>query len=188
MINSYLQSESDLDDRAIHLLFSANRWELAYVHNQWVIWRILYLVFLTLNCSASIEQTLSDGITVLCDRYAFSGIAFSASKGLSYKWCRSPDIYLPAPDVTLFLDITPEKAKERGGYGEERYEKEDIQVRVREVFRRIGKEMIDDGGNWIEIDAGRERETVSESLWTLVEPLSKGVEGTVQRLWSEEGQ
>lgn len=29
MINSYLQSQSELDDRAIHLLFSANRWELA---------------------------------------------------------------------------------------------------------------------------------------------------------------
>jgi dTMP kinase len=27
MIDSYLQSQSDLDDRAIHLLFSANRWE-----------------------------------------------------------------------------------------------------------------------------------------------------------------
>ena len=31
MIDAYLQSKSDLDDRAIHLLFSANRWELAYV-------------------------------------------------------------------------------------------------------------------------------------------------------------
>jgi len=30
MIDSYLRSQSDLDDRAIHLLFSANRWELAY--------------------------------------------------------------------------------------------------------------------------------------------------------------
>ncbi|KAJ8585933.1 hypothetical protein M405DRAFT_864999 [Rhizopogon salebrosus TDB-379] len=29
MIDAYLRSESDLDDRAIHLLFSANRWELA---------------------------------------------------------------------------------------------------------------------------------------------------------------
>jgi dTMP kinase len=29
MIDSYLQSKSELDDRAIHLLFSANRWELA---------------------------------------------------------------------------------------------------------------------------------------------------------------
>lgn len=29
MIDSYLQSKADMDDRAIHLLFSANRWELA---------------------------------------------------------------------------------------------------------------------------------------------------------------
>lgn len=30
MINNYLQSKSDLEDHVIHLLFSANRWELAY--------------------------------------------------------------------------------------------------------------------------------------------------------------
>ena len=31
MIDAYLRSESELDDHAIHLLFSANRWELASV-------------------------------------------------------------------------------------------------------------------------------------------------------------
>jgi len=31
MIDAYLRSESELDDHAIHLLFSANRWELACV-------------------------------------------------------------------------------------------------------------------------------------------------------------
>jgi dTMP kinase len=31
MIDSYLRSTSELDDHAIHLLFSANRWELACV-------------------------------------------------------------------------------------------------------------------------------------------------------------
>ena len=31
MIDSYLRSDSELDDHVIHLLFSANRWELAYV-------------------------------------------------------------------------------------------------------------------------------------------------------------
>lgn len=29
MINAYLQSTSELDDKAIHLLFAANRWECA---------------------------------------------------------------------------------------------------------------------------------------------------------------
>ena len=27
MINAYLQSTADLSDQAVHLLFSANRWE-----------------------------------------------------------------------------------------------------------------------------------------------------------------
>ena len=48
---------------------------------------------------------------------------------------------LPAPDITLFLDISPERARERGGYGQERYETEAMQHRVRTMFDRIGDEM-----------------------------------------------
>lgn len=29
MIDAYLQSKAEMDDHAIHLLFSANRWEVA---------------------------------------------------------------------------------------------------------------------------------------------------------------
>lgn len=31
MIDAYLRGATDLDDHAIHLLFSANRWEKAFV-------------------------------------------------------------------------------------------------------------------------------------------------------------
>ena len=31
MIDSYLRSQTEMDDHVIHLLFSANRWEAAYV-------------------------------------------------------------------------------------------------------------------------------------------------------------
>jgi len=78
---------------------------------------------------------------VICDHYAFSGISFSASKGLSLEWCRSPDVSLSAPDLTLFMDITPENAKERGGYGEGRYEKEEMQRQFRAVFARLEVEV-----------------------------------------------
>lgn len=159
-IDSYLRSESELDDRAIHLLFSANRWELA----------------------SSIEESLRAGSTVLCDRYAFSGIAFSAAKGLPYGWCRAPDISLPAPDVTIFLDITPEKAKQRGGYGEERYEKEEMQRMVREVFQRIGSETSREQ-RWVVVDAGQDIDLVTEDIWRIVEPLVSGVLGPITRLW-----
>ncbi|KAJ7475772.1 thymidylate kinase [Mycena latifolia] len=160
MIDSYLRSQSELDDRAIHLLFSANRWELA----------------------ATIEKLLAEGTTVVCDRYAFSGVAFSAAKGLPFEWCRSPDVSLPAPDVTLFLDITPEKARERGGYGEERYEKEDMQRKVRGIFREISSEFTE--ATWVTIDAGREREDVAGDIWKCVRPLTRsGVASPLQRLW-----
>ncbi|KAG7088606.1 hypothetical protein E1B28_012580 [Marasmius oreades] len=173
LIDSYLRSQSDLDDHAIHLLFSANRWELA----------------------SRIESNLKSNTIVLCDRYAFSGIAFSAAKGpppLGYEWCRAPDVGLPCPDVTLFLDITPEKARERGGYGEERYEKEEMQRRVREVFRRLGEETGGGGGSggtttrWEVIDAGRDQETVSMEIWRRVENLvANGLEEDVDRLWKD---
>ena len=149
--------------------------------------------------SPTIEKLLNAGTAVICDRYAFSGIAFSASKVtadgdplLSFEWCKSPDIGLPAPDLVLFFDITPEKAKERGGFGEERYEKEEMQKRVRKVFQRIGGEEIvlgdkDFSSRWVTVDAGRDRDAVAKDVWKLVENLvTKGVKGPIQKLWSTE--
>ncbi|KAM6504128.1 thymidylate kinase [Amanita muscaria] len=164
MIDAYLKSQSDLDDRAIHLLFSANRWELA----------------------ASIERDLCSGIFILADRYAFSGIAFSQAKGLPYEWCQSPGISLPAPDLTLFLDISPDKARERGGYGEERYEKEGMQRKVREMFKHMGKEMAGaDSSRWINIDAGLPVKDVTDSIWNVISPLIDGISQPLHRLWTD---
>lgn len=58
MINAYLGKMSEMDDRSIHLLFSANRWEKV----------------------DDILSSLNNGQHVICDRYAFSGIAYSCAK------------------------------------------------------------------------------------------------------------
>ncbi|KIK57750.1 hypothetical protein GYMLUDRAFT_45920 [Collybiopsis luxurians FD-317 M1] len=184
MIDSYLRSQSDLDDHVVHLLFSANRWELA----------------------STILAYLNQGKLVLCDRYAFSGIAFSVAKNLpselqttaptpssdlppiTLPWARAPDASLPSPDLTLFLDVSPEVARTRGGYGEERYEKEDMQKRVRRVFGEIGREIngtgaVDDG-KWIVVDAGKDLSTVTEEMWRHIAPFLDGLDLPVGRLWS----
>lgn len=134
---------------------------------------------------STITAHLARGTTVLADRYAFSGIAFSARKGLSYEWCRAPEIGLPAPDLTLFLNVSPEAAAARGdGYGEERYEREDVQTGVRHVFDKIGRAMQGEGeGKWVEINAGKSKEEVADNLWIAVEPLVGGVHGPINRLW-----
>ena len=96
LINSYLQSSQNLDDRAIHLLFSANRWEAV----------------------PNMTQTLAAGTTMICDRYAHSGVAFSSGKdaGLTVDWCKGPDLGLPAPDAVIFLNLSQEESEQRGGY------------------------------------------------------------------------
>ncbi|KAJ2963256.1 hypothetical protein NQZ79_g1673 [Umbelopsis isabellina] len=98
MINSYLTNAAELNDQAVHLLFSANRWE----------------------AMDSMRTLLLSGTTLVVDRYAYSGVAFTAAKGLDISWCRNPDIGLLTPDLVLFLDLPIESAERRGGFGEER--------------------------------------------------------------------
>ncbi|GAA5894493.1 hypothetical protein JCM5296_005112 [Sporobolomyces johnsonii] len=164
MIDSYLSQKADLDDRAIHLLFSANRWERA---NQ-------------------ILEDLNNGVTVVCDRYAFSGIAFSVIKGISWTWCQSPDIGLPAPDLVLFLAIPPAAAASRGGFGQERYETSDVQRAVKDAFEQLGRTM--DAGVWSVVDADRTVDEVAADVRARVEGVlaSERVNGDVKRLWEEE--
>ena len=96
MIDAYLKSQSELDDAAVHLLFSANRWEKrcaravrgrcaggdAFSRADAAL--LLY--------SALMEATLRAGTTLVVDRYAYSGVAFTAAKalpGLDLEWCKA---------------------------------------------------------------------------------------------------
>lgn len=74
---------------------------------------------------------------MVVDRYAFSGVAFSSAKGLDLEWCRNPDIGLLTPDLVLFLDLSIDDAEKRGGFGDERYEKRELQIKVRDQFMKL---------------------------------------------------
>jgi hypothetical protein len=151
LLDRYLRKEIELGDRsgkAVHLLFSANRWECAYVAPCSSSAGPLLEVKVTLvdvnPCRAEIEALLATGTSVVCDRYAFSGLAFSMAKvrrfrpalrvaplakpahhfpplqGLDQSFLQTPDTGLPLPDVTLFLTLSAQEAARRGSYGEER--------------------------------------------------------------------
>ncbi|TVY86163.1 Thymidylate kinase, partial [Lachnellula willkommii] len=95
MISSYLKSQTEMDDHAIHLLFTTNRWEKV----QWM------------------KDQIAHGYTLICDRYYYSGIVYSAAKhlpSLSLAWARQPEVGLPRPDRVVFLDLDPEAAAKRG--------------------------------------------------------------------------
>ncbi|SCV02101.1 LANO_0F15236g1_1 [Lachancea nothofagi CBS 11611] len=117
LIDQYLTNpEFLLPDQAIHLLFSANRWEIA----------------------ESMKRSLLKGQHVVMDRYVYSGVAYSAAKdtkGMDLNWCLQPDKGLLKPDLTLFL--TNSDSELRQGFGEERYECTDFQDKVRGQFAAI---------------------------------------------------
>lgn len=52
-------------------------------------------------------------------------------------WCKVPDHGLPEPDLVLFIDLPPETAAARSGYGTERYEKLEFQIKVRKMFDQL---------------------------------------------------
>ncbi|CAN0421144.1 unnamed protein product, partial [Ectocarpus sp. 12 AP-2014] len=88
MINGFLQNTTDIEDRCVHLLFSANRWEAERLLSSLCL-RFLYLVWYRgdrvfyntpVIRESKIRELLKAGTTVVCDRYAYSGVAFSASK------------------------------------------------------------------------------------------------------------
>eukprot|EP00808_Paulinella_micropora_P010753 g57237.t1 len=134
MINAYLTCKAETDDHAIHLLFAANRWEK----------------------SASMVALLEKGTSLVVDRYSYSGVAFSAAKGLDSRWCFSPEVGLPSPDLVLFLQMPLAEAAKRGGYGEERYEAKEIQQKVAdqfEVLRQPEWKVVDASGTPEEVHA-----------------------------------
>ena len=164
MIDEYLRSGSSLSDETVHLLFSANRWELA----------------------SSIKADLASGIDIVCDRYLYSGVVYSASKGLPWDWCAAPDRLLPRPDVVLFLNVDPEVASQRGAYGAERYEQVEFQSKVRENFRNF---QVSEASYWRTIDANGPYDGVTEKIKETVRDLLENSEnGKIENLaqiWPE---
>ncbi|XP_045448445.1 thymidylate kinase [Melitaea cinxia] len=136
VINSYLKSMNELSDEAIHLLFSANRWENAN-----------YII-----------KMLKAGTTIIVDRYCYSGVAFSAAKGLDVNWCKAPDSGLPKPDKVFFLNLPLEAVQRRNGFGNERYEVFDFQKKVFDAYMQLKEE------NWEILDASRSMDTIQEEL------------------------
>ena len=57
-----------------------------------------------------LDLWLADGHVVVCDRYRASSVAYGEAQGLDPAWLEDIQRHLPAPDVTMLLDIAPETA------------------------------------------------------------------------------
>ncbi|EAL48995.1 thymidylate kinase [Entamoeba histolytica HM-3:IMSS] len=142
LIDEFLHGKN-LPQQVVHLLYSANRWEVAQ----------------------NIKETLEKGITVICDRYAFSGIVYSIANGLDEKWCNSADCGLPKPDIVFFLELSLEDAeKRRKTMKTDRYENTKFQSKVKCEYEKFKDSM-----KWTCIDASQSKEEVALEITSIIE-------------------
>ncbi|KAL0483346.1 dTMP kinase [Acrasis kona] len=158
---AYLKNEKEMNDKAIHLMFSANRWEK----------------------EKQILDTLHNGESIICSRYAYSGVAYSCTKpGMDFNWCKQPDRGLPEPDLVLFLDIDVDEAAKRSEYGQERYEKKEVQKKVLEQFENLMK----GDPKFSRISASRPIEVIHADIMEKVQNMMKDCASKeVSKLWMD---
>ena len=138
-----LQGERDYGPDVMQLLYVANRYERKPDIDRW---------------------QLAD-ITLLCDRYVASSIAYGEAQGLDVAWLVSIQQFLPQPNLTVFLDIAPETALERKAAGRDRYERDHaLQVGVRESYLRQAAD-----ARWLHVDGERPPDDVAADVAGLLE-------------------
>jgi dTMP kinase len=112
-IHRALHGDRDYTADVMQLLYVANRYEQ----------------------KPRLEGWLAEGRVILCDRYTASSIAYGEAQGLDRAWLQDIQRFLPAPDLTILLDIEPATALARKSAGRDRFERDmPLLARVRESY------------------------------------------------------
>jgi dTMP kinase len=129
-----------------------------------------------MDSETGIEKMLSDGLTVISDRYYYSSLAYQGAT-LGYETVAALNLDNPQirrPDLCIFLDLTPEKSLERiGKRGEqtEIYENFDYLSKTRKMFFDVFERLRDRGERIAVIDASGSVEEVSACVLAAVSEI-----------------
>ncbi|CAF0985154.1 unnamed protein product [Rotaria sordida] len=165
LIDNYLQRKIEFNDHTIHLLFSANRWE----------------------CIDTMRTKLLQGYTLIVDRYAYSGIAFTQAKGLDKNWCQSCDIGLLKPDLVLYFHRN-KQTNSLSYTGDERYETKSFQDKVEFYFEQL---RLSSSEQWQDINVldndnknMRDKESIQNEIRLYVKDCINGIKNNhIDELW-----
>lgn len=139
-----LAGERDYGPEVMQLLYVANRYER---RPDLVRWR-------------------DAGIVLLCDRYVASSVAYGEAQGLDPAWLADLQRFLPPPDLTVLLDVTPDAAAKRKAVGRDRYEADRaLQARVRASYARQAQRP-----DWLRVDGGLPVADVAAAIAAAVHP------------------
>jgi len=128
------------------------------------------------HLEAEIHPNLHDGVTVICDRYDHSSVAYQTVSGGGSEeissWVLALNKHARRPDLTLVLDVEPEVAAARRSTrvgAPELYEVSEMQADLAEFYAKIDELFPND--RIVHIDADGDVEGVAEAIWAEVMKL-----------------
>ena len=128
------------------------------------------------HLEADIHPNLHDGVTVICDRYDHSSVAYQTVSGGGSEdissWVLELNRHARRPDLTFVLDVEPEVAAARRDTrsgGPELYEVSEMQVELAKFYRKIDELFPND--RIVHIDANQDVDGVAEVIWAEVMKL-----------------
>ncbi len=137
-LKRFLSGERSYSPHVRHMLFAANRWEKR----------------------EAIENYLSQGKTVIVDRYTESNLVYGVANGLPLDWLIGLEEGLPKPSLVIVLDAPAAKIFNRRTHRKDRYEEDlTLQERARKVYLELARRF-----GWVVINGGEESQTVHRSV------------------------
>jgi dTMP kinase len=137
-----LQGEREYGPDVMQLLYVANRYER----------------------KPDLQRWLDGGLILVCDRYTASSVAYGEAQGLDPAWLVDMQKFLPAPLLTIMLDIAPATAVERKAVDRDRYERDlAMQARVRESYSRQAARH-----DWVVIDGEGAIQRIADEAFSAV--------------------
>lgn len=124
------------------------------------------------HLEAEILPKLYEGVTVVCDRYDYSTVAYQSlsarshvSSAAAIGWLRQVNHFARRPDLTIVLDVPPEVARvrrmKRGGE-DEIFDDDDLQRSLADFYARIEQHFPED--RIVHISADRDPEPVAVDI------------------------
>lgn len=130
---------------------------------------LLYAAARVQHLADKVEPALKAGLLVICDRYVDSSLAYQAeARGLSYDYIRAINRYALenyAPDLTVFIDLTPEEAfaRKHGADENDRLEQAGLDFHKR-VYRGYKRIQTEEPERFIGVDGRKTPEGIFEEI------------------------
>ncbi|HUO42207.1 MAG TPA: dTMP kinase [Methylomirabilota bacterium] len=138
-LKAYLTGKERPDLHVVHLLYAANKWEVA----------------------GKINEQRASGVVVIANRYTPSNLAYGAAHDLPLNWLTTLEADLPKPSRIFILDVPVKTSFGRKIQQRDIHEEDAAYLdRVRRTYLRLAKQY-----NWTVVNGESEPTVVHSKIW-----------------------